>query len=719
MSRGARISLPARRAARFARILVVVALVGVVGGLVALAVRRIDGRAERAAVDARFAVRGHRAPSTDVVIVAFDNDSLRRLNVRPPLPRNIQAKVVEHLDRAGARVIAFDYSLEQPSDDVTQDRALVMALLAARNAVISVVAPGPQGDIADLAGLVSFADIAVRPGYTPLRIDPQGVVRQFTPAPPGVPTFAIAAADEFSGTRHIVARGALIDYPGPTGTFAQISYADVYEGRFDPAAVRGKIVVVGPTATVEHDGHHVPVDSTMPGPEVQAAEIATVLAGFPLRSVSRATASGTAFGAGFVVPLLVLGVAVAAARFRRTRRGGVPIEAPNTLLVVALGSAVGVAWLVVAQVMFDRGTVTEVVPVLAAVGVSTGVAILVASAAVARERRRIRTRFADGEPGIVRRVLASTSRRGAVTASDVIAGYTIDGRIGGGGMGDVYRATQTRLDRSVALKLIRSRYALDRGYRRRFVDEAYRAAGISHPNVIPVIDAGEEDGLLYIAMQLVDGSDLGESLSNVGGIEASYAVRLVHRIACALDRAHEENVVHSDVKPANILIPDRSPEHPFLTDFGVARAVAEEAARAGVEGSFEYLAPERLEGRCGRESDIYALAAMLYECLTGTVPFPRASRDELVAAHRSAPRPRVSDLRPDLGESLDEIIAIGMAIDPDERYGSATALTRAAATALRIALVDDAEIGDPGGDRPGSSRADPPPGDDIGPTEIS
>jgi serine/threonine-protein kinase len=110
---------------------------------------------------------------------------------------------------------------------------------------------------------------------------------------------------------------------------------------------------------------------------------------------------------------------------------------------------------------------------------------------------------------------------------------------------------------------------------------------------------------------------------------------------------------------------------------------------------------------------------MLYECLTGTVPFPRASRDELVAAHRSAPRPRVSDLRPDLGESLDEIIAIGMAIDPDERYVSATALTRAAATALGIALVDDAEIGDPGGDGPGSSRVDPAPSDDIGPTEIS
>jgi CHASE2 domain-containing sensor protein len=152
--------------------------VGAVGALTGWAVRHVDGPVERMTIDARFAVRGHRAPSPKLTIVAFDNKTLRQLNIRPPIPRAIHARVVDRLDLAGASVVAFDYSLEQPSGDERQDRALVVALLNARRAVVSVAAPAAGGDLADLAGFVRFEDTGVLPGYTPLQLDAQGVVRR-------------------------------------------------------------------------------------------------------------------------------------------------------------------------------------------------------------------------------------------------------------------------------------------------------------------------------------------------------------------------------------------------------------------------------------------------------------------------------------------------------------------------------------------------------------
>lgn len=667
-------------------------LAGAVAGLTALGVRQIDGPAERMSIDVRFAVRGHRTPSHSVAIVAFDNRTLRSLNIRPPVPRDIQARVIDHLDLAGARVIGFDYSLEEPSGSQRQDRAVVVALLNARHAVVSVTAPGPRGDVAALAGFVPFDDISVRPGYTPLQLDPQGVVRQFTRPPKGLETFSVAAAEEFTGDRGVIPpANALIDYPGPTGTFPQLSYVDVFDGHFDRSVVRGRIVIVGPTATVLEDGHRVPVDSTMPGPEIHAAAISTVLDGFPLRLVSDRVAKRTAFGAGFLVPLLLAGLALVSRRIRSARGGGgVLLDPPATLAVCAVGATTFAAWLAVSQLAFNGGTVVEVPPALAAIAASTTAAILVTYLATKRAQRTVRERFAAREPGIVQQVLASGGRRRAVTASDIIAGYTIEDRIAGGGMGEVYRATQTRLGRQVALKVIRAEYALDRDYRRRFVDEAYRAARISHPNIVPVIDAGEADGVLFIAMQYIEGSSLGESLRNVDVLDAPYAVRLVHRVACALDAAHAEELFHRDVKPGNILIPDRSPQHPFLTDFGVAGVAEEAATRVGVEGTMPYLAPERFDGRdSGRAADVYALAAVLYQCLTGRVPFPFATPGEVIDAHRNAHRPGVTVVRTELPSGIDAVIATGMAISPTARHPTATAFTRAAAQALEVEITDD------------------------------
>jgi CHASE2 domain-containing sensor protein len=700
---------------------VLVLLVAVACGLAGVAVRQVDGPVEGMAVDARFAVRGHRPPSPSVVVVAFDNQTLRRLNVRPPPPRDDQAKVIDRLDLAGARVVALDFSLEQPSWSARQDWAVVRVLLDARNAVVSVVAPDVAGDVADLAGREGFAGIHLRPGFTGLQPDRQGVVRRFRASAKSLDTFAVAAAEEFTGARHIVAPASgLIDYPGPTGTFPTLSYVDVLEGHFEPSAVRGKIVVVGPTATVFQDRHRIPVDSTMPGPEIHAAAISTVLAGFPLRSVTEAVAQRTAFAAGFAVPLLLLGVALVTRRLRIVRGGGgVLLDAPGPLAAATVGAAAFAGWCVAAQLAFDRGTVVELLPGLTAITASTAAAAAVAAIVTTRERQNVRQRFAASEPGIVQQVLASPGRRRAVAASDVVAGYTIEGWIAGGGMGEVYRAIQARLGREVALKLIRNEHALDRDYRRRFVDEAHRAAGISHPNVIPVIDAGEAEGVLFIAMALIEGTDLADSLKNVHHLDAAYAVRLIHRVACAVDAAHARDVFHRDLKPANILIPDRSPQHPFLTDFGVAKGSDEAGTPGGVEGTIAYLAPERLEGReSGRAADVYALAAVLYECLAGTAPFPRATREEIGEAHRSADRPAVTAVRTELPAAIDTVIATAMAIDPGARHPSATAFTRAAAEALGVELTDDEPAAAVSrGHEPRAIGA--PLADDVAPTELS
>ena len=213
---------------------------------------------------------------------------------------------------------------------------------------------------------------------------------------------------------------------------------------------------------------------------------------------------------------------------------------------------------------------------------------------------------------------------------------------------------------------------------------------------IPVIDAGEDDGLLFIAMQRIDGTDLAESLRNVGWLAAPYAVALMHRVACALDAAHGQGLFHRDVKPANILVPHRSPQHPFLTDFGVAaRSKAGRPATDSI-GTVAYLAPERFDGHEGDgAADVYALAAVLYDCLTGSPPFPSA-RSEAIAAHRAAQRPRVTAIRTDLPAGIDAVVARGLAVDPRERYPSATAFTRAAAQVLGVAVVDDETVDDRG-----------------------
>ena len=660
-----------------------IALVGAVATLAGLGAREWLQGPERASIDTRFAVRGERPADPDVVIVALDNATLRTLDARPPLDRRIQARLIDRLDRAGARVIAFDFSLEQPSGDPGADRAVALALMNARRAVAGIAAPSKDGSVADLAGFVPFDDIDVLPGYTPLTLDPDGIVRRFTRAPMGLETFPLAAAEAFRVGRRIrVPDTALIDYPGPARTVPQLSYLDVLRGSFGRSSVRGRIVIVAPTATVIGDTHHVPVDSTMPGAEIHAAAMTTALDGFPLRLVSRKAARWLLAALGFAVPLLVVVAAGVVRRVRARRYGGILLDSPGPFLAAAVGAAALLGWLAIAQLSFNRGTVLPFVAGAVAILAATVTSVLVAAELSRRERRSVREQFAANPASVSRRLLASAGRSRAVSARDLVAGYTIESLLGSGGMGTVWSAKQARLNRDIAVKVIRGEYANDSAYRARFVAEAYRASAITYPNVVPVIDAGDASGVLYIAMQRIDGVSLSQLLRDSGALDGHLAVQLLYPVARALDYvyAEHEGLLHRDVKPSNILVPHADPSHTYLLDFGVALDAAESAGRAWPAGSKPYLAPERWAGREGRAADVYALAATLYECLTGEQPF--AAESDLRLAHETAPRPRVTQRRPDLPPALDATIAAGMSVEPSSRPASAVALMDACSEAL-------------------------------------
>jgi streptogramin lyase len=292
----------------------------------------------------------------------------------------------------------------------------------------------------------------------------------------------------------------------------------------------------------------------------------------------------------------------------------------------------------------------------------------------------------------------------AAIGSDFV-GYRIDELIGRGGMGVVYRAFDRRLKRTVALKLVAPSLARDERFRARFARESELAMSLEHPNVVPIYDAGDVDGSVYLAMRLVDGTDLRSLLRSDGALEPPRAAAICAQIASALDAAHARGLVHRDVKPSNVLLD--SAEHVYLADFGLTRRHADQAAE-GVDdrslGTPAYLAPEQLEGDpVDGRADVYSLACLLYECLTGEAVFPRSSRLAVAWAHLEEEPPRPSRRRPELPEAIDAVIARGMAKDPDERYPTcgelaaraeeALGLRRAGLSARRSALLAAAAVG--------------------------
>ena len=274
-----------------------------------------------------------------------------------------------------------------------------------------------------------------------------------------------------------------------------------------------------------------------------------------------------------------------------------------------------------------------------------------------------------------------------VETGTVIGGYRIDAIAGQGGMGVVYRATQLGLDRVVALKLITAELAGDAAFRSRFESEAQLAASIDHPNVVPVYGAGEADGVLFLAMRFVEGTDLRALVAAEGGLDAEHAVRIVWQVAGALDAAHRRGLVHRDVKPPNVLIASEGDEHVYLTDFGLTKHAAAVSGftRTGVfVGTPDFAAPEQIRGeRADARADVYALGAVLFHAVTGQVPFPRDSELAKMYAHLNDPAPSVAALAPGAPAGLDVVVATAMAKDPAARYDSAGDLARAAWSALQ------------------------------------
>ncbi|WP_436975358.1 protein kinase domain-containing protein [Nocardia asteroides] len=267
--------------------------------------------------------------------------------------------------------------------------------------------------------------------------------------------------------------------------------------------------------------------------------------------------------------------------------------------------------------------------------------------------------------------------------------YELRSMLGKGGMGEVYEAYDTGKDRVVALKLLAPELAQDPAYQVRFRRESQAAAKLAEPHVIPIHDWGVIDGVLFIDMRLVPGTDLRTVLQAGGPLSPDRAVAVVEQIAAALDAAHAGGLVHRDVKPANILVTPA--DFAYLADFGIAHTEGDSAVtQAGMAmGSYIYMAPERFDvGPISHRADVYSLACVLHECLTAASPFPAASMSVLVRAHLSEIPPRPSEVTPGLPVTLDEVIARGMAKDPAERFPSAGALAVAARQALAAAVQD-------------------------------
>jgi serine/threonine-protein kinase len=273
-----------------------------------------------------------------------------------------------------------------------------------------------------------------------------------------------------------------------------------------------------------------------------------------------------------------------------------------------------------------------------------------------------------------------------------VAGYQIEGLIGRGGMGAVYRARELGLGRGVALKVIAPELAEDPGFRQRFLGESRVAASLDHPHVVPIFNAGEDNGVLFLAMRYVDGTDLAKLLAAEGALEPGRAVALLGQVAEALDAAHRQGLVHRDVKPSNVLIAGAAGrEDCYLADFGLTKrngSLTGVSAPGDVVGTLEYVAPEQITGdEVDPRADVYSLGCVLYECLTGQSPFPRATDVALLWAHVHEEPTPPSQARPELPRSVDTVFARALAKDPARRYNSAGELVAATRSALGLSVL--------------------------------
>ena len=602
-------------------------------------------------VDARFAIRGKQPPPDDVVLVLVDEQTLDELDLRWPFPRSRHARVIRRVAAAKPSAIAVDLQFTEPTK-IDEDNALIESIADAGHVVLGTTVVDDQGATNVLGGDEVVNSIGALVGSGLMPVDADGSLRRLPSAVNGLESFAVVTAEV--ATRRQVApfdeRRTWIDYAGPPGSLRAYPYADVLRGRVPANAFRGKVVVIGTEASRLRDVS--PTSTTdgelMSGPEIQGNAIATVLDGLSLRSPG-----------GWVDGLLIVAFALVA-----------PLAALRLRLelAAAVGLAAGLAYLVAAQLLFAGGQIVPVVlPLFALVLALVGTA-LVGRKAVA--------------PAVVR---TAGDELGATLADEVsegeeIAGVRLQERIGGGGMGVVFRGEQPVLGRTVAVKVIAPGYAGEGRYRERFAREARLAAAIDHPHVLPIYDAGEDRGRLYLVMRFVPGADLGRRLRLDGPLGLAATAEVVAQGASALDAAHAHGLVHRDVKPANILLTERpaGPPHCFLADFGISRRLetSGDLTRPGaLMGSVDYIAPEMVqEGRAEPAGDVYALGCVAFECLTGRPPFRRDSDVSTLWAHLNEPPPSLGEEFP---AGLNAVIARALAKDPEDRWPSCGALAAA------------------------------------------
>ncbi len=293
-----------------------------------------------------------------------------------------------------------------------------------------------------------------------------------------------------------------------------------------------------------------------------------------------------------------------------------------------------------------------------------------------------------------------------------VAGYRIQSLLGRGGMSIVYLAEHVQLGRIVALKLLAPALCLDPDFRERFAYESRRASEVEHPNVVPIFDAGEAEGQLFIAMRYIEGCDLKTLIRREGSLGIGRTLFILEQAGDALDAAHDQGLIHRDVKPANILVSEPS-DRVYLTDFGIVKHTASQGlTKTGfLLGTIDYAAPEQIEGLpVDARTDVYALGCVLYECLAGQAPFERDSELAVMHAHLVQAPPALSKVHPELPRGLDAVIAKAMAKAKDDRYETCAELIAAA----RLAALER---------RPTSAaavaEAVPPPADASEPVAVA
>jgi serine/threonine protein kinase len=299
---------------------------------------------------------------------------------------------------------------------------------------------------------------------------------------------------------------------------------------------------------------------------------------------------------------------------------------------------------------------------------------------------------------------------GHVGAGAQIASYRLEDQIGWGGMAVVYRALDVRLDRWVALKILAPEIARDDSFRQRFISESRAAAAVDHPHIIPVFEAGEADGVLFIAMRYVGGGDVRTLCRRLGPQDVTRVASIVTQVASALDASHAVGLVHRDVKPANMLLGTVAgggrPDHVYLADFGLSKQALSTAGltlTGQFVGTLDYMAPEQIEGRpVDGRADLYALACAAFEMLSGAPPFNRDQDLGVVFAQLSQAPPALTERRPDLPPEIDRVLTRALAKSPGDRQESCLEF----ATALRVAC--GLEWGASGQLQAGPLQAGPP-----------